>query len=84
MKRVTADSNILISAFLSGGKPLKLLSKDRTVRVLHPRALDQEDEEQVLLRVDPGLPRLRSLERSYEVAGRARLDDDLAELFFAL
>ena len=29
MKRVTADSNILISAFLRGGKPLELLELAR-------------------------------------------------------
>ena len=33
MKRVTADSNILISAFLRGGKPLELLELARAGQV---------------------------------------------------
>ena len=33
MKRVTADSNILISAFLRGGKPLELLELARAGQI---------------------------------------------------
>jgi predicted nucleic acid-binding protein len=33
MKRVTADSNIFISAFLRGGKPLELVELARTGQV---------------------------------------------------
>ena len=33
MKRVTADSNILVSAFLRGGKPLELLELARAVQI---------------------------------------------------